>query len=526
MHQPEIPTTLSELYSRFSPEEMAFIVQMKRFLECVEGDAAFRKSVDTGHFTPEQLAHLRDIGITFSVNDVALMWKEPETAQALFTTNPIMESVEDVPGNTLEASKHYPLLYVWTRFVFLKNMMNRHNTQRIVVMPSQDPRFAKWRQRRIAATKSELGPYGLSIDHPTLAIELAVGCSVGCYFCAYDAPKLQTVFDYTVPVNRALFRGVAQSLTDVMGPALAGRALLYYSTEPNDNSHYIDFMKAYHEITGRVVCTSTARYDEAWIRNLVAYYREGSYPWPRISVLSRKVMQRLHQQFTPDEFRDVTLVMQQRDNEPLREKVPGGRPKMLERLHNLADSHAPEDVPPVDGSLPQGSIACVSGFLINMIEKTVKLVSPCYTTMQYPYGYRVFDEAQFETVSDFDRIIRAMVDRKMMAKPYPSMPMRFRDDLRYRPQDNGFELTSRYFVHPFKGEQVWGPLGELMARGNLTYGEVCDMLLDTYQCNPMIVAVMIQNLFDRGFLDERDTSYPTPTDTTPVESTTPTPVGA
>lgn len=525
MRQSETPMTFPDLYSRFSPEEMARIVEVKRFLECIEGDTAFRDSVDSGQFTLEQLQHLRTIGITFDVDEVALMWKAPEIMTALFTQLTVLKSIEELPPEILSAVRPYPLWYLWARFTFLKSNMYRHHNCLTTVMPHKEARFAAWRRRRITATWSELGSYGVNIDHPTLAIELAVGCSVGCYFCAFDAPKLQTVFDYTVPENQAMFRGIAQSLMDVFGQDAAGHALLYWSTEPNDNPHYLDFVKEYQNITSRVVCTCTARYNEEWIRSLIEYYRLGPYPWPRISVLSRKVMQRLHQQFTPDEFRDVYMVMQQRDNEPLREKVPGGRPKMLERLDDISDIREQEEAPQDDGYLPQGSIACVSGLLINIVNKTIKLVSPCYTTEQYPYGYRVFDEATFATASEFDQVLRDMVERKMVLTPYGEMPLRFRDDLQYRQQVEGFELVSRYQVHTFRGNEVWGPLGALIERGDLTYGEVCDALVDQYECDPMLVWTQIQALFDKGFLDELAVSCP-PTEVTQGTPTAPTPVGA
>lgn len=519
MSQAQIPLGFAELYSMFTPEEITIIAQVKRFFECVQGDEKFRHSVDTGHFTPEQVEHLQNIGITFPLEDVAVLWEGSETSEATMSALFSAVGPEEHSGDLLGELKRFPILHLWGRFCFLKGQMHRHHSRIDQKIYAKDPRYLAWRRRRIAAVKSELGSYGHNIDHPTLAIELAVGCSVGCYFCAFDAPKLEKVFDYTVPENLELFRGIARSLVDVLGPRGAGHALLYWSSEPHDNPHYIDFMKTYEEITGVPVCTATARFGEEWIRDLIAYYRRGPHPWPRISVLSSKVMHKLHKQFTPDEFRDVTLLMQQRDGEVYRAKVPGGRPKMLQRLETAEDLRALEAGQEDETSVLQGSIACVSGLLINTIEKTVKLTSPCYTNAEkYPYGYRTFAQASFETVDDFDRVLHDMVARKMVLAPYPSMPMRFRDDLRYQPKEGGFDLVSPNQRHQFKQHEIWSPLGELIARGDLTYENVCNLLIDEYRCDPMIGMAMMKNLFDGGFLDELEVDCPPQPDATQTKS--------
>lgn len=497
-----IPSNYTELYALFSPSELAEIVQIKRFFECTEGDKTYRDALQTGSFSDEQLAHLKLVGVMFDINDLSILWQDTAFIDLVFKEIHTLESVDDLPEDMLETLRQYPLLMLWLRFSYLKLKM--HSTHKEVVLRrafGRSQKYSIWRQRRIEATKSELGYYGESIDHPVLAIELGVGCSIGCYFCAFDAPRLSQVFDYNVPENRQLFRHVAESLHNLLGDPV-GHALLYWSTEPKDNPHYVDFMEIYREITGRVVCTATASSDETWIRNLITHYRSFPAPWPRISVLTKKIMHRLHEQFTPDDFRDVSLLMQQRDSEEARAKVPGGRPKMLKKLDETTDIRDNPEQDLRQATVPQGSIACVSGFLINMVNKTVKLISPCYTTDQYPYGYRVFDEAVFENAADFDRIINQMVDRKMPLSPYRDMPMRFRDDLRYLEQDNGFQLVSRHKVHRFHDNDILKPLGKLIAQGDLTHRQICEILMDQHGLNPMLVLATIKNMFNKGLLDE------------------------
>ena len=213
----------------------------------------------------------------------------------------------------------------------------------------------------------------------------------------------------------------------------------------------------------------------------------------------------------------MTLLMQQKDGEEARMKVPGGRDKMLAKLDTYDDMREMEiERRPEDMVVPQGSIACVSGFLINIIEKSIKLISPCYTTKERRYGYRVFDEVTFTDGADFDRQIVSMIERKMVFEPYDAMPMRFRDDLRYRPRPEGFQLTTRHEVHHLLGDEVYAPLGELLNQGTLTYAEVIDQLVDERGLNPMMVVAAIKGLFDEGFLCEMEVVAPAPTTVAPA----------
>lgn len=498
------PRNYADLLSRFSDEEMALITQLKRLFECHEGDVRLRAALKAGQLSDEQHELLREIGINFDLDEVSLAWERPEVFEALLARIPNEESLDELPDEVLGPVRDYPLLLLWARYCTARAGLQAEQKRYVVNMDSASARYTSWRRRRIRAVQSELGSYGYSIDHPVLAMEVALGCSVGCPFCAFDAGKLQKVLDWEDPESRELFRGVSRSLYQMLGLS-TGHALLYWRTEPHDNPHYINFMRDFGEITGSTVCTATARSNEDWVRGLISHYRQGPVPWPRISVLSRGMMYRLYRQFTPDEFRDVTMLMQQKDSEEYRVKVPGGREKMLAKLDDygdLRDKDIEAEEKAGDTFVPQGSIACVSGFLINLIERTVKLISPCYTTREYTQGYRTYAKFTFEDAEDFDRKLRRMFEQNMITAPYRDMPMAFRDDLRYHALDDGFMLVSPTRTHRFRGNDVFGPLGEMLAQGGMTYEEVCDALIDEHNCNAMHVVAGIRGLFNSGLLDE------------------------
>src|SRR3546814_8296863 len=64
------PARYADLFTVFSPEEVASICQLKRFFECYEGDTEFRTAVLSGTFTEQQSDLMREIGITFDLDDL------------------------------------------------------------------------------------------------------------------------------------------------------------------------------------------------------------------------------------------------------------------------------------------------------------------------------------------------------------------------------------------------------------------------------------------------------------------------
>jgi hypothetical protein len=493
----------SDTFADFGPDEMRMLVEAKRFFECYQGDRAFREAADAGgKFTDEQRRMLKDIGVTFEPEAMELVWTRPD----LFNRTPSLvvlhPSFEEVPSEIHAALAPYPEMRIWLRW--------RHRSQRMLLVqklvassrPTLSPEYTTWRARRVAAVRNELGSYGWALDHPCHAVEMAVGCSVGCGFCAFDAGKLQTVFDLGRPENRELVRGVATGMANVLGwPAAHG--MLYWSTEPHDNPHYVKLLEFWHRMTGAMLCTATARAGEDWVRELIDFYSTGPVPWPRISVLSRGIMRRLHGAFTPMELRDTALLMQQKDAEALRAKVPGGRERMLRQLveaddlRNVDFENLPEGFEP-----PQGSIACISGPLVNMVNRTMKLISPCYTTMEYRYGYRVFDETTFDGPEDFEVALKRMVRRSMVVRPYPEMPMRWRDDLKAVPQPDGFTLLSPTTRRDFRRGELHLRTAELIGRGDRTYEQVFEALSDNPRVGPMAAISMLDSLFRKGYLCE------------------------
>ncbi|MBT8340600.1 MAG: radical SAM family RiPP maturation amino acid epimerase [Desulfatitalea sp.] len=481
----------------FSEKDLCLIAQMKRFFECTEADRSFANALNDDSGKHDVRKRMRDIGIAFEPQALAPLWKQPDKASRYWDWVFDGKDTLKIDGDLEADLKTHPMLHLWAAWLRARTQMVNTNASDV---PDTEMirRFHAWRQRRIAATQSELGHYADQIDHPIFAFELSKGCSMSCAFCGFSSEKLSAVFDDT-PENRRLWSQIVRDGYAMFGDAACG-ALCYYATEPYDNAHYLDFIKDYKMITGAVVCTATAAplHDPAWLRRLIRFYREGPDPWPRISVLSLPILRKIHDTYSPDELRDVTLLLQMK-NAP-RMKAKSGRTRHYKNEH-LGGLKIPKGA----AFIPQGSIACVSGFLVNMVDKTIKLVSPCYASNQWPHGYREFAKTTFEDAKSYRAAIEKMVETHMPENPLPDSRLAFRDDLRFENQPNGFLLLSPNKKHHIGGHPVFKEIGAIVDKGTYSYRQVMESLLKN-DTSMVDIDLSLKMLYDKGLLDETNTA--------------------
>jgi len=485
----------------FTPEELADIAKMKRFSECLQADAKMRNRLfnDKG-FNAKEKEWLEKIGIDINLDELTFFWKHPDETMIYVTC--ITKGWDDkITAEAQAAADKYPLLKLWadyskSRLHILTFLRKNDNIE------SSNAKFQAWRKRRKASAKSELGFFGIQIGHPAFAFELNAGCSVGCWFCSFATDKLAGTLDY--PKNKEEVMNIVRQCGEMFGKDLIKMTLPYYRTEPHDNPHYIDFLKDFEHETGSVLCTSTACCnDTKWISDLIEFYQKREdgrvYFWPRLSILSPGMLKKVHSSFTPLELKDVEMLIQVKDSGL--QKVTGGR--ILDEqagLRGVEDfSGNREELLKI---IPQGSISCVSGFCINLVEKTILVFSPCYTSEKWPHGFRVYGQTAYNDENDFGAAINELVQRCMVMSPPPDKPVRFRDDIIYRSTEAGYDLATANQLHHFKGKGKLAMIGKLIAEGNRTYDELTEHLVNEHGLNPIILRTVVQQLFDDGFICE------------------------
>jgi len=486
------------LFSSFTEEELVNLSQLKRLFERLQCDSELLSASHKSEFRPDQRRRLNEIGIKLDLSKFPLEM-EKQHDLALYILAVSREKAEELDDSVKQLVADYPLLQLWGRYLTVISK-KRLRTIRLDddLQTPVSLKFNAWRKRRIAAAKSELGFFARQISHPSFAYELSEGCSVGCWFCSFAVQKLTGVLDYSA--ERSSVLSIVKHNIDIFGKKTAGNALPYYRTEPHDNPGYINFMRDFEELTGDVLCTATAVCgDINWLRELMKFYRrkDARYAWPRLSILSLGMMDKVHDAFSPMELLDIEFLVQSRDN--VRPKVTGGR--ILEENAGLREKEDFSDRDNI-GNVPQGSIACVSGFDINLVSRTIMLFCPSYAGNRWPHGFRVFGQTGYTDESGYPEAIKGLVERCMFMSPPKDKAVRFRDDIIFRPTETGFDLATPNQVHHFKGKEKYGPLGVMIASGRYTCEEMIGELIKKHKTNPIILHAIVQNLFDDGFLDE------------------------
>jgi radical SAM family RiPP maturation amino acid epimerase len=324
---------------------------------------------------------------------------------------------------------------------------------------------------------------------------------VGCSFCAFDPSRLQAWFAYTDP-NRDLWRDLLATSWELFGPGCRA-ATCYHATEPTDNPDYLHFLEDFHRIIGNLPQTTTARplKDVEWTRALLSM-RAACDPEgvDRFSVLGTRALHRLHKAFTPEELRDVLLVIHKPG---MREKAFSGRimaqaDAVIEGLQARVPANSGPTLLP-----PQMTIECVCGYLVNLVDRSIKLISPCNASQRWPLGYQVHAEGTFRNAAEFKGFILNSIDECMPAHLGPHDRVALRPGLQYERHEDGFSLVGRYRRHQLRGDPQLVALGDLLRQGDSTPGEVTEAFVGAG--NPLfgLLAVSwLDKLYQSGLLAE------------------------
>lgn len=289
------------------------------------------------------------------------------------------------------ASDKLPKTFVWYQ-EFVEGRFRSMQRARVSNVPS-DLRFRDWSLRQLRRCEREMGPRASFMGHLPMAFELSSGCSVGCPFCALSAGRLAGVFRHTAE-NAALWRDVLARVHAIVGDA-ASRGVCYYATEPLDNPDYELFLEDFLDEFGRVPQTTTAvatRNIER-TRRLLSWGQGAVAHFDRLSVLNKRDVDTIHSSFSPEELLFTDLLPQFRDA-PASNLLRAGRNRLADRGE-------------------EATIACVSGFVVNLQERSVRLVTPALVSDEHPTGELVYEVRAFTDGESLEKEILDMIDHHM-----------------------------------------------------------------------------------------------------------------
>jgi radical SAM family RiPP maturation amino acid epimerase len=375
-----------------------------------------------------------------------------------------------------------------------------------------DSRWRAWRARQMQRVRAEVSPASAEqIVFATSAYELSKGCSVGCWFCGVSAPQLTDHFLRT-PQHARLFREVLEAVGSYSGTAAVESNFLYWASDPLDNPDYEGFADDFRGVFGTapLFTTALALRDPERTRRLVAsvFRFEGERPRvDRFSVLTLRQLEQIHALFSPEELACIECVSQNREGVVV--KANAGRfreraarsPKVAaERQQKL--SVLARGVPGHDGP---GTIACVAGFLFNMVERSVKLIAPCNASERWPLGYIVFAEGRFGSGAELRALLERIVDEHMPQELPPQHRVRLQSSVRYEPVEHGFALRANHAgvrcADPAR-PAYFAELGERIRAGAHGADEIAAALLARHGVWPEHTSRTLEQLFAKGYLCE------------------------
>lgn len=369
-----------------------------------------------------------------------------------------------------------------------------------------DPRYKSWRTRQVRRCASELGPakaHGLI--HAPCCFELNRGCSVGCWFCGVGAPKLGDVLEYT-PENQALWRGCLEVVKSVIGPA-ARRGFCYWATDPLDNPNYEDYCVDFANILGKFPQTTTAipHRDVERTKRLIALSKKHGCELNRFSILTLGIFKKVFEAFTPEELVYVELIPQNKESLD-RYAIAGKALEKLKTKPSMREGYGitvPQDSQ-FDEHSYNSTIACVSGFLFNMVDRSVKLISPTNADEVWPLGYRVYEEGRFEDPAGLKVLMEGMIDRHMRSTLRSNDPLKFRRKLVIEILQDSFIARSPFLNQTFNNK-AYQPISELageIKHGDWTAGQLALAMEKRHDIPLTSTFAVLNRMFSLGILDD------------------------
>jgi radical SAM family RiPP maturation amino acid epimerase len=457
------------------PDYIRDVSHVKRFLE--------RWTMDPGYqaaFRDDAEAALTALGVDLTPADVIPL---VVPAEATAATELIKAGRRD----------EVPLPVLRYR-VFIHEKIQHRRQLRAETVPV-DPRMRAWRDRMISRCVGELGAERAdAIVHAPVAFELSKGCTVGCWFCGVAAPKFEHTWPHT-PENAKLWRDCLAVVGEVFGPA-AKHGFLYWATDPLDNPDYEHFLTDFYDVLGKCPQTTTAQgqKDIERTRRILQLALSMGSAVDRFSVIALNSLFRIHDGFTPEELLRVECVPQNKESAEAGKYLKSNAGRARKFAHKRGGELVTDE--------QSSTIACVSGFLFNMLDRTVKLISPCNASDRWPLGYWVIAQGTFGSGDELRDLMQSMIDEHMPESLSVLAKVRLRPDVRLTVEGSRLRVISMGLGLNFDGQPMPGELAGLLAAGRNTVEQIALHRRRTAGVEPAQTLAILDQLFVRGFTDE------------------------
>jgi radical SAM family RiPP maturation amino acid epimerase len=479
----------SSIYQHYDEPTLQTFSEIKRFIELSLGDKDFRTHLQAASNAPNALKKLLESHLLF------------------FNPDELLKISDTPPHISLDETK--PLAKAWSAYL-QKLLAFRDQIRQTGHTKETSPRFDQWRNRQMARCEIEMSSsQNNTLVHAVVAYELCNGCRAGCWFCGVSADDFQSYWPHT-PDNATLWRDVLTVMKTTFGEATK-TGFAYWATDPLDNPDYTDFMKDHYDINGFTpqITTAVAARDLDFTKRVINAYREHELAPNRFSILTLKALRAIHTAFSPRELLQIELVLQHKNTKLFKKACSGKAREAINKLKGRNQTDKARVL--TDQMMDDGStIACVTGFLINLPLRRIRLISPTTPSDQCPNGYITFDEASFQTACDFQENIQTMINDHMSKTPSYDNVAALNPNLSLKTQKTETIIESPYKRFKAPSGSTFEKMLALIHPHNITYDQMMDQLIEQ-GISVFEIMGILQTLYDKGILAEnssRITSAP------------------
>lgn len=354
-----------------------------------------------------------------------------------------------------------------------------------------DYRFAKWRKRQIKRCEMLYAkPQSDAVVHLSAAFELSKGCSVGCKFCGLNIGPLEKLFRAT-DENKKLWSDVVDAAAGIIGDSL-GQSSCYYGTEPLDNpdlEYYLDDWFGRFGRYGQITTAVATRNIDRTHGLLKSLSLSGDTIY-RFSVKSIDEFRTIMKEFTPEELFLVELL-------PQFEDAPGN---MFAKTGRNAENNE-----------YSGSISCLTGFLINMCEKSIRLITPVESSERFPLGQIEVMKEYFADGEEFTEKLKSMISR-MKTILSPSDVLSLYDYLSYTTEDGKVKIYNKtgtgMLFDVSEHKDILLKILELLREGKYTRKQIADKIeSDLGFTDTIVVFYIINEFWAKGLITDSQLFY-------------------
>lgn len=456
------------------------IANIKRLLERYNADPEFKKAINNGDF---------DIVKKYNIE------VDPEEVRFKWDNEYALKCIKEKIKQPLSVLKYQ----AWIQ----EKIVHRNHTREHGAVP-KNKKFKIWRERQ---NNRLIHLFGVAkatrIVHPPFDIELSKGCSGSCWFCGFGAMEKEGDYLYTEE-NKEEFRDILAIFKEMLGNG-ASAGFLYSASDPLDNKDYDKFMMDYAYLLGAAsqITTALSTRDIERTRKLLWLNHRLGSDIDRFSVTSLGMLNKLHSNFTPEELLFIELIPQNIESRSM--MANAGRAVEHEKQMTKKAKSSGNDTYEHEIEGNGDTIACMSGFQLNMFDRTVELITPSESNIKWPNGYWVYNNTKFKDAKELREIMYNWIDKYMLEELVNDSSIAFLKGYDLEISSDKISLTGvRSKIEVDYDEVLPGlkKIAGIIDNNNFTAKQIVNVMKEKHDQKESDTWDTLNLLFQDGLLDE------------------------